>query len=79
MGGQTILDLLKAILLATATRDRLTKLKYLQNASALLDLTRILIRLSKDCDCLKNEQYLELESKLHTAGNMLAGWIKSCS
>ncbi|MEK7536038.1 MAG: four helix bundle protein [Patescibacteria group bacterium] len=77
--GQTILDLLKQILIATATRDKVTKLRHLQNASALLDLAKLLVRLSKDCDCLVNEHYLELESQLHTAGNMLGGWIRSLS
>ncbi len=53
------------------------KVQQLRRASAKLDLLRLLIRLSKDCKCLTNQAYQELESQLHEAGRMLGGWLKS--
>ncbi len=53
------------------------KLKYLRSVSAKIDLLRLLTRLAKDCDCITNKDYLELQSHLHEIGRMLGGWIKS--
>src|SRR3990167_2650821 len=75
--GTDLLLLLKNILAASATKDRKIKLEKLSQASIKLDLIKILIRLAKDCDCLQNKSYLELQSKLHGIGKMLGGWIKS--
>jgi len=53
------------------------KIKYLQRVSVKIDLLRLLTRLAKDCQCISNKEYLELESRLHEAGRMLGGWLKS--
>lgn len=68
---------MEAIVSATAARQPGIKAEYLRTASAKLDLLRMLFRLAKDCKCLDNKAYLELESQLHEAGRMLGGWIKS--
>lgn len=47
----------------------------LLTASAKLDLLRLLVRLAKDCKCLTNQAYQDLESKLHEAGRMLGDWL----
>ena len=79
--GQTcqtqLLGLLETLLAAAAASDQDTKLTQLRLASVKIDLLRLLIRLAKDCKCLSNQAYLELESQLHETGRMLGGWIKS--
>lgn len=67
----------EAVIAAATTSDRLRKVDHLNIASAKLDLIRLLVRLAKDCKCLDNETYLDLESQLHEIGKMLGGWIKS--
>jgi len=67
----------EAVLTAASTSETATKLRELQVVSAKVDLLRVLIRLAKDCKCLSNQAYLELESSLHEIGRMLGGWIKS--
>lgn len=75
--GQTLLRLLQQVLLAASVTDSSRKKTALQTASVQLDTLRILIRLAKDCDCLKNQEYLTLQSQLHHSGKMLGGWLKS--
>ena len=70
---------MEALVIAAATNHKEAKLQQLRKASAKLDLLRLLIRLCKDCKCLSNSAYLELESNLHKAGKMLGGWLKSLS
>ncbi len=81
--GQTcsviFLDIIGCILAASYTKDKIIKLKQLHNASVKLDMLKLLIRLAKDCDCLANKEYLELQSKVYQIGKMLGGWIKSLS
>jgi len=81
--GQTIqqqlLDAIEAVIIAASSSDTATKTKYLRVASAKLDLLRLFTRLAKDCKCLDNKSYLQLESQLHEAGRMLGGWLKSLS
>ena len=74
---EQLLVLLEAIIGAASIKQKEQKLRYLQHAATKVDTLRLLIRLCKDCKCLSNKQYLELESKLHEAGKMLGGWIKS--
>lgn len=75
--GQMLLRLLQQVLLAASVTDGSRKRIALQTASVQLDTLRILIRLAKDCDCLKNQEYLTLQSQLHHSGKMLGGWLKS--
>ena len=49
----------------------------LQQISIKLDLLKILTRLSKDSQSLKDKNYLELQSLLQEIGRMLGGWLKS--
>ena len=49
----------------------------LREASAKIDVLKLLVRLSKDGKALSNGQYLDVESRLHETGKMLGGWIKS--
>jgi four helix bundle protein len=80
LGSKIQVELLataEAVITAATTSDHLKKLDYLNIASAKLDLIRLLVRLAKDCKCLDNETYLDLESQLHEIGKMLGGWIKS--
>jgi hypothetical protein len=79
--GQTIqqqlLDAIEAVIIAASSSDTTTKTKHLRVASAKLDLLRLFTRLAKDCKCLDNKSYLQLESQLHEAGRMLGGWLKT--
>ncbi|MFY9484283.1 MAG: four helix bundle protein [Patescibacteria group bacterium] len=72
-----LLEILENILAAAATTDIQEKITSLKIASKKLDTLKLLIRLAKDCQCLPNPAYLELESKLHEAGRMLGGWLKA--
>lgn len=74
---QQLLEAMEAIVSAAAASQPAIKAEYLRTASAKLDLLRMLFRLAKDCKCLDNKAYLELESQLHEAGRMLGGWLKS--
>lgn len=76
MQNQLLRALEHTIAAASANQPEI-KYKYLQSASAKVDLLRLLTRLAKDCRCLSNKDYLELESNLHEAGRMLGGWLKS--
>lgn len=76
--GKTLLQILEHVLNASAAKDARTKLENLQAASTQLDMLRLLIRLAKDCGCLSNKAYLDLQAKIHQVGKMLGGWIKSC-
>lgn len=72
-----LLAALEAVTTAATNKQKEVKLRYLQHAATKIDLLRLLIRLCKDCKCISNKQYLELESKLHEAGKMLGGWLKA--
>ncbi|MBI2327070.1 diversity-generating retroelement protein Avd [Candidatus Curtissbacteria bacterium] len=53
------------------------KLEVLLQISIKLDLIKILLRLSKDTQAIKNNKYLELQAVLQEIGKMLGGWIRS--
>lgn len=72
-----LLSAVEGVITAASVNQPEVKLRYLQTVSAKIDLLRLLIRLAKDCRCISNKEYLELESKLHEAGRMLGGWLKS--
>lgn len=74
-----LLATLEAVLTAAGSIDKTAKLTALRTASAKLDMLRLLIRLAKDCKCISNAAYLDLQSKLHEAGRMLGGWLKTVS
>ncbi len=65
------------MLSAAAASDPAGKQMMLQTASVHIDLLKLLVRLSKDCRCISNQHYLDMESRLGEAGKMLGGWLNS--
>lgn len=53
------------------------KAEVLNQISIKLDLIKILLRFAKDTQCLKNKNYLELQTVLQETGKMLGGWIRA--
>lgn len=53
------------------------KLETLTQISIKLDLIKILLRIGKDTQAVKNNKYLELQTTLQEIGRMLGGWIRS--
>ena len=53
------------------------KIGLLNQISVNLDLVKVLLRLAKDTQCLKNKNYLELQTTLQEIGKMLGGWIRA--
>ena len=74
-----LLDILKQCLQAASSNGSEQKAIFLHNASASLDVLRLLLSLCKDCKCISNQTYQQLDSKLSEVGRMLGGWLKSLS
>lgn len=74
-----MLNILKLCLKSASTSDLTKKAEYLRVASASLDTLRLLLCLCKDCKCISNQPYQQLDSKLSEIGRMLGGWLKSTS
>jgi hypothetical protein len=77
IGNQTkqcLLDLLKNVVLAYG---KALKLPHLQEASAQLDLLRLLIRLSVDLRYTSIKQYEYVSNLVNEVGRMLGGWLAS--
>lgn len=72
-----LLSALEGVITAASVSQPELKLRYLQTVSAKIDLLRLLTRLAKDCQCVSNKEYLDIESSLHESGRMLGGWLKS--
>lgn len=53
------------------------KVSTLQQISIKLDLLKVLLRLCKDSQAIKDKNYLELQIYLQEIGKMLGGWIRS--
>ena len=53
------------------------KAGILAQISTKIDLVKMLLRLSKDTQAIKNNKYLELQAVLQEIGKMLGGWIRS--
>lgn len=53
------------------------KYLILKKISVKLDILKILVRLSKDTQCLREDKYLVLQASLAEIGKMLGGWIRS--
>lgn len=70
------LDLLELVVKAgNATSG--DKVPFLTEASAKVDLLKLLIRLAHDIKATDQKKYLKLESQLQEIGRMVGGWIKS--
>lgn len=72
-----LLDIIKQCLQAASSNKPDIKVVHLQQASASLDVLRLLLSLCKDCKCISNQTYQQLDSKLSEIGRMLGGWLKS--
>jgi len=68
--------LVELLITAASSADAEIKQDCLRQASSKTDLTKVLIRLSKDSKSINNDQYLKLQSKLNEVGKMLGGWMK---
>lgn len=79
--GQTcsayLLEILEKTLASAQAAQAPEKIFHLHHASTKLDALKLLVRLAKDCKCVSNAQYLQMESKLQEIGRMLGGWMKS--
>ena len=74
-----LLDIIKQCLQAASSNNPEQKVVFLHSASASLDVLRLLLSLCKDCKCISNQTYQQLDSKLSEIGRMLGGWLKSIS
>ena len=76
---KSILAALRYSLLAASTNAKLSgkKSDYLRQASAELDILKLLLKLARDCHCYPNQTYQQLDSMTQKAGKMLGGWLKS--
>jgi len=72
-----ILGSLHETIRAAATTDKTAKLQRLGDISAEVDTAKLLVRLAKDCRCISNAGYLEMQSMLQEVGRMIGGWMKS--
>ncbi|MBI4598657.1 four helix bundle protein [Candidatus Uhrbacteria bacterium] len=72
-----ILESLEILLFTSSLPNSTEKINSLRIASGKIDTLKLLIRLVKDCKCVSNTHYLQVESHLHDAGKMLGGWVKS--
>jgi len=70
----TTLDIMELLFSIPACTN---KIIILQRVSIKLDLLKILLRLAKDNQCLKEKEYILLQAKLAEIGRMLGGWIRS--
>lgn len=73
------LEILELTLAAAQTTEGREKATSLRQASVKLDTLKLLIRLCKNCKCISNAAYLQMESQLQEIGRMLGGWSKSVS
>ena len=68
------LEIFELLFSIPISKDKLTTLTQI---SIKLDLLKILLRLSKDSQSLKEKNYLELQATLQEIGRMLGGWLRS--
>lgn len=54
-----------------------SKVEALMQISIKLDLIKVLLRLARDNQALRNNRYLELQTDLQEIGKMLGGWIRA--
>lgn len=75
--SRNLLTTLEIILAASGLSNPIEKLARLREASAKIDALKLLVRLTKDCQCVTNNQYFDFESRLRDIGKMTGGWINS--
>lgn len=74
-----ILELLRLCLRAASISNNERKTACLQEASVRLDSLRLLLNLCRECRCVSNQTYQQLDSTCSEIGRMLGGWLKSIS
>lgn len=74
-----MLAILKHCLRAAGSSEPAHKASALREASVNLDTIRLLLCLCKDCRCISNQAYQQLDSTCAEVGRMLGGWLKSIS
>jgi hypothetical protein len=72
-----ILEILRLSLHAASSNNPAEKSYHLKEASVRLDSLRLLFNLCKDCKCVSNRTYQQLDSTCNEIGRMLGGWLKS--
>ncbi len=77
--AEYLLEILELTLAAAQASEGKEKSVSLRQASVKLDTLKLLIRLCKNCKCVSNSAYLQMESQLQEIGRMLGGWSKSVS
>ena len=77
--AEYLLQILELTLSAAQASEGKDKAVSLRQASVKLDTLKLLIRLCKNCKCISNSSYLQMESQLQEIGRMLGGWSKSVS
>ncbi len=77
--SEYLLEILELTLAAAQTSETKEKLVNLRQASIKLDTLKLLVRLCKNCKCISNSSYLQMESQLQEVGRMLGGWTRSVS
>jgi len=68
------LDIFELLFSIPYSKEKTTTLHIM---SVKLDLLKILLRISKDTQCLSEKKYIELQTILQEIGKMLGGWIRS--
>ncbi|MSR85212.1 four helix bundle protein [Candidatus Uhrbacteria bacterium] len=77
--AEYLLQILELTLATAQASEGKEKAVSLRQASVKLDTLKLLIRLCKNCKCVSNSTYLQMESQLQEIGRMLGGWSKSVS
>jgi len=77
--AEYLLQILELALAVAQASEGKEKAISLRQASVKLDTLKLLIRLCKNCKCVSNSAYLQMESQLQEVGRMLGGWSKSVS
>lgn len=53
------------------------RLKLQREASHMIDLLKVLLRLARDTQSLSDKHSIQLQSQLQEIGRLLGGWMKS--
>ena len=71
----SILEAMEIFILANQS-SKYEREKTLMRANSKIELSKILFRLSLNCQMMDSKDYLEIENRLQEAGRMTQGWIK---
>ncbi len=77
LGQELDKNTLKSIEIFLSIPKQENKISGLENLSLKVDLLKVLLRLAKDNQCLKEKDYIDLQEILQEIGKMLGGWIRA--